>query len=178
MRESGFYLHSGVTFVRSRGSRWVAAFALAVFGLFFSPLIGWAAPSAKSPYDAQADGAKQIETALVSARREGKRVLLQFGANWCVWCVRLHGLFASDARIAARLKDSYAVVLIDVNEGRNAAVNDRYGKPTRFGLPAIVVLDADGHPLVTQDTEAFEEGNRHDPEKVLAFLEKWAVRPR
>lgn len=131
-----------------------------------------------APYDAQADGSKQVDSALVSARKEGKRVLLQFGANWCVWCVRLHALFASDERIAARLRESYVVVLIDVNEGRNAGVNERYGKPTRLGLPAIVLLDAEGKPLVTQDTEEFEVGSGHDPKKVLAFLEKWASKTR
>jgi hypothetical protein len=31
---------------------------------------------------------------------------------------------------------------------------------------------------VTQDTEEFEEGNGHDPKKVLAFLEKWASKSR
>jgi thiol:disulfide interchange protein len=157
-------------------SKWSRA-ALFV-GMFASVGMASAAPTFRAPYDAQADGAKQIDAALVSARKEGKRVLVQFGANWCVWCIRLHALFASEERIAARLRESYVVVLIDMNEGRNAGVNERYGKPTRFGLPAIVLLDAEGKPLVTQDTEEFEAGNGHDPKKVLAFLEKWASKSR
>lgn len=158
----------------------VLRWGMASLSMGMAALLGTAsaAPTSKAPYDAQADGVKQIDSALVSARKAGKRVLLQFGANWCVWCVRLHALFASDERIAARLKESYVVVLIDMNEGRNAGVNDRYGKPTRFGLPAIVLLDAEGKALVTQDTEEFEVGNGHDPKKVLAFLEKWANKSR
>jgi thiol:disulfide interchange protein len=131
-----------------------------------------------APYDTTLDGAKQIDAAVATARKEGKRILLQFGANWCVWCVRLHTLFESDKRIAARLKESYVVVPIDVNQGHNADVNERYGKPTRFGLPAIVVLDSSGKALVTQDTEQLEEGDRHSPAKVLAFLDKWAPNSR
>ncbi len=131
-----------------------------------------------APYDATLNGAQQIDGAVATARKEGKRVLLQFGANWCVWCVRLHTLFESDKPIAARLKQSYVVVRIDVDQGRNADVNERYGKPTRFGLPAIVVLDSDGKSLVTQDTEQLEEGDRHSPFKVLAFLDKWAPESR
>lgn len=38
----------------------------------------------------------------------------------------------------------------------------------------IVVLDADGKRLTTQDTGKLEEGDRHDPNKVLAFLNQWA----
>src|SRR5260370_20508040 len=102
-------------------------------------------------YDENADGAKQIADALAVAKKENKRVLLQFGANWCVWCHRLHGLFESDADIAARLKEAFVVVLVDVNKGHNGDVDNRYGHPTHFGLPTLVVLHADGKALVPPD---------------------------
>lgn len=101
-------------------------------------------------------------------------MLLQFGANWCPWCHKLHQLFASDAAIAAELKRSYIVVMVDVNKGHNKAVDTRYGEPTKQGLPVLVVLDADGKQLTTQETGALENGPAHDPHKVLAFLEDWA----
>ena len=45
----------------------------------------------------------------------------------------------------------------------------------RHGLPVLVVLDAAGRPLTTQDTGALEDGKTaHDPAKVLAFLRRWA----
>ena len=133
------------------------------------------AKSARPPiYDEKADAAKQIADALAVAGKEHKRVLLQFGANWCGWCHKLHKLFQADEQIAARLKESYVVVLVDVNKDHNAATNERYGKPTQHGLPVLVVLDAEGKPLVTQDTGKLEEGDHHDPKKVLAFLGEWA----
>jgi thiol:disulfide interchange protein len=131
-------------------------------------------PSRPAIYDENADGAKQIADALTVAKKENKRVLLQFGANWCGWCHKLHKFCETDADIAARLKEAYVVVLIDVNKGHNSATDERYGKPTRFGLPALVVLDADGKALVTQDSGKLEEGDHHDPKKVLAFLNQWA----
>ena len=135
-------------------------------------------------YDTKADGAKQITEALAIAKRERKHVLLQFGANWCGWCHKLHGLFQSDKDIAAFLKASFIVVLIDVDkvDGKqhNADVNERFGNPCRFGLPALVVLDADGKQLTSQDTGKLEAGNppdHHDPAKVLAFLKQWSPTP-
>ena len=125
-------------------------------------------------YDEKADGAKQIAGALAAAKKENKRVLLQFGANWCGWCHRLHHLFQTDTTISAKLKAAYVVVMIDVNKEHNADLNQKYGNPTRHGLPVIVVLDADGKALVTQDTGKLEEGDHHDPAKVLAFLSAWA----
>ena len=75
--------------------------------------------------------------------------------------------------ISKTVKESFIVVLIDVDKGHNADVVKRYGNPTRFGLPVLVVLDAEGTQLTTQDTGKLEEGDHHDPAKVMAFLEKW-----
>ncbi|MBX3394215.1 MAG: thioredoxin family protein [Phycisphaerae bacterium] len=128
-------------------------------------------------YDKTADGEKQIANALAKARRNHQRVLLQFGANWCGWCHKLHDLCKSDKEIARELRDEFLVVLIDVDkvDGKphNAAVVEKYGNPTKHGLPVMVVLDADGKQLTTQETGSLEEGDHHDPAKVLAFLKKW-----
>ncbi len=132
-------------------------------------------------YDRKADGNKQIAEALVKAKRDNTRVLLQFGANWCVWCYRLHDLFEKDKTIARELLYEYELVLIDVDEvdgkPHNEAVSKRYGNAAKLGLPALVVLDADGKRLVTQETGSLEEGDHHKPEKVMAFLEKWRAKP-
>ncbi|MFQ5413721.1 MAG: thioredoxin family protein [Phycisphaerae bacterium] len=140
-------------------------------------------PSEKRPalYDTNADGGRQIAAALAAAKRDNKRVLLQFGANWCVWCHRLHELFASDRDIARTLLYEYVLVLIDVDtvggKKHNADIDARYGHPTRHGLPVLVVLDADGTHVTTQETGALEAGDHHNPEKVLAFLKKWRPEP-
>jgi thiol:disulfide interchange protein len=144
---------------------------------FCSSTFGAEAPAATSRqaiYDENANGAKQIADALVLAKKENKRVLLQFGANWCGWCHKLHNLCQTDAKIAAKLRDSFVVVLVDVNKGHNQDIDKRYGNPTRFGLPVLVILDADGKALTTQDTGKLEAGDHHDPKKVLAFLDTWA----
>jgi thiol:disulfide interchange protein len=142
---------------------------------FTSPVqAGDATSSAKAAiYDESADGSKQIADALALAGKDGKRVLLQFGANWCGWCHKLHSLCETDKDIAARLKSDFVVVLIDVNKGHNSQVDAKYGHPTKFGLPVLVVLDADGRQLTTKDSGELEEGNHHSPVKVLAFLDKW-----
>lgn len=132
-------------------------------------------------YDRKAEGEKQIADALAEAKRDHKRVLLQFGANWCGWCHKLHELCKSDEKIAHELLYEYAVVLIDVDtvDGKphNQATVEKYGNPVKLGLPVIVILDEDGKPLVTQNTGDLEEGDHHDPAKVLGFLKKWVATP-
>src|SRR4051812_3892763 len=103
-----------------------------------------AKPKLPDIYDKTASGEKQIAEALIRAKRENKRVLLQFGANWCGWCHRLHNLMESDKEIKKELLYEYDVVLIDVDkvDGKphNADINERYGNPTKHGLPVLVVL--------------------------------------
>lgn len=147
-----------------------------MLAVLLSPSVSAADPKAGRPaiYDEQASAGPQIEEALAKAKQENKQVLLQFGANWCGWCHKLHDLCKNDASIAAALKESYVVVLVDVNKKHNDDINQKYGNPTQHGLPVIVVLDAAGKVLTTQDTGKLEEGDHHDPAKVLAFLKQWA----
>lgn len=131
-------------------------------------------------YDESADADARIAEALARARREGKRVLVTYGANWCGWCHKLHELLKSDRDLARTLLYEYEQVLVDVGRfDRNMNVAGRYGADLKAaGIPYLTVLDADGKPLANQETGSLEEGDHHDPAKVRAFLEKWVAAPR
>lgn len=151
-----------------------------LFGTGLVLLLYWLfAPSsdyARHPiYDEKADGAAQIATALAQAKAGHKLVLLQFGANWCVWCHALHAFFDADPPVKAELAQHYVLVLIDTNNGHNAATIQKYGFPTDLGLPVLVVLNADDHSLAVQSNDQLvnpDSGN-YESAKVLAFLKKW-----
>ena len=129
-------------------------------------------------YLVEADAQADITAALATAKSANKRVLLKFGANWCVWCHRLSDTLHHETSVAQNLEDNYVLVAVDVNTRNGAKRNTetvaRYGNPTQHGLPVLVVLDAAGNLLTTQETGALEEGSAHDPAKVIAFLRKWA----
>ncbi len=135
---------------------------------------------AKGPdvYDTHADGGDQIAAALGRAAAEHKRVLIDFGANWCIWCRRLHATFESDPSVSGALNRGFVVVMIDVNTRngvkRNARVNERFGNPISHGIPVLVVLDSDGKQLTTKDSGELEEGDGYSPAKIIAFLAQWA----
>ncbi|MCB9612798.1 MAG: thioredoxin family protein [Sandaracinus sp.] len=133
-------------------------------------------PEVARPYEDGADAGPLLETALAEARAENKRVLLMFGANWCVWCRRLEWVFQNDADVSTALREGWKVVHVDVgagDSGTNAATIARYGNPVQHGLPCLVVLDAQGQPVHTQETGSLEVGNRHDPARVVAFLNRF-----
>lgn len=122
-------------------------------------------------YDESADGARQLADALAQAKAQHKRVMLQFGANWCAPCHKLHEFLETDKNVSDALNRHYVVVMVDVNKGHNDNLCAMYGPLA--GLPTIVILDNDGKKLTTENPEKWAEGGHHDPEKVLAFLQEW-----
>jgi hypothetical protein len=85
----------------------------------------------------------------------------------------LSSLLDTQPEISNTIKENFLVVLIDVDKGHNADVVQKYGNPTQYGLPVLVVLDKNGKRLATQDTGKLEQGSGYDLAKVKAFLEQW-----
>ena len=130
-------------------------------------------------YDVQAAGETLIGAALEQARRENKRVLVLFGANWCPWCRRLDRTLTEDPAVQTQLRANFVLVPVDANtrrnKQRNADVLARFGDPLRFGLPVFVVLAADGTLLTTRETQSFDSPAPEQIAKRLhAFLDEWA----
>jgi thiol-disulfide isomerase/thioredoxin len=134
-------------------------------------------------YDESADGAKQIAAALEKAKKNNRRVLVQWGASWCGWCVALHGLCKTDRDLSKELLYEYDVVYIDVGQlNKHMELAEKYGADLKKGgLPYLTVLDADGKAIANQETGPLEmphdpatAGSKlaHDPKKVMEFLKK------
>jgi thiol-disulfide isomerase/thioredoxin len=130
---------------------------------------------AKKPtiYDEKADAKALINTGLALAKRENRRVLIQWGGNWCGWCVLLHDRFKKDPGLAKTLLYEYALVHIDSNNNMELAA--KYGADLKKdGVPYLTVLDAEGKVLINQSTVPFEtkdgDKNGHDPKKLQEFL--------
>lgn len=68
----------------------------------------------------------------------------------------------------------YEYVVVHVQAGdtqANEPLMKRFGtKPE--GYPYLTVLDASGKTVTHQETGSLEDGPKHDPAKVIAFLEK------
>ena len=133
----------------------------------------------KSIYDATADAREQVEKATAQAKKDGKRVLLMFGGDWCGWCHKLHALFGEDREIGKLIYNEYALVMVDTKAPNAEAYLKQASEGQQgVGYPFLAVYDADGKLLVGQQTDVLEQGNHHDPAKVKAFLEKWRVPAR
>jgi thiol:disulfide interchange protein len=126
-------------------------------------------------YDPKANAEKDIAVAMAKAKKESKHVLLQIGGNWCVWCYRFNSFVLLDPDLKNILNNNYVVYHLNYSpENRNLDYLKKLGFPQRFGFPVLVVLDANGNCLNTQDNSFLEKGNGYDKDKVKSFLENWS----
>ena len=112
-----------------------------------------------------------IQAALAKAKREHKRVILDFGGDWCGDCQVLNIYFHQSPN--AELLDKH-FVLVEVNVGhmdQNLEIAHKYGVPVQ-GVPALAVLSPDGKVVYSQNKE-FSDMRHMDPQSVTEFLNKW-----
>jgi len=126
-------------------------------------------------YNPSANVEKDVAAALVKAKKENKNVLLQIGGNWCIWCRRFYVFVKQDSVLSKLLERNYVVYHLNYSpENKNLDYLKKLGFPQRFGFPCLVVLDADGNRLHTQDTSLLEKGNGYDTGKVKDFFTNWS----
>jgi thiol:disulfide interchange protein len=113
-----------------------------------------------------------IQASIVEARKTHKRVILDFGGDWCGDCQVLNIYFHQSPN--KELMEKY-FVLVDVNIGKedaNLEIARRYGVPMPHGVPALVVLDGHGKILYSQKNE-FSDMRHMESSSVTEFLNKW-----
>jgi thioredoxin-related protein len=141
-----------------------------------------AKPAAKSTaeqvklYDPTLDGMKQLKDAAALAKKANKHVLIQYGGNWCSWCIKFDGFCKSDTSILRLINNNYIPVKLNYSpENRNDAANVYLGNPSRFGFPVFIVLDGNGKVLHIQDSGLLEEGQGYSRQKVTGFFRNWTA---
>jgi thiol:disulfide interchange protein len=125
-------------------------------------------------YNPYANAAKDIDSVIGKAKKEKKQVLIQIGGNWCVWCIRLHRFINSNADLKKKMETDYVVYKLNYSsENTNEKLLIQYKHPERFGFPVLLVLDAEGNLLHTQDTGLLEENQGYNKRKTEDFLRNW-----
>lgn len=121
------------------------------------------------PSQAKAD----LAAALKSAAVTHKRVLLDFGGNWCPDCQVLD-IYFHDAANRPIMEANY--VLVHVNIGRmdaNQEIAQQYDVPLNKGVPALAILSDQGKLLYSQKSGEFEDMRHLQSSALTAFLLQW-----
>jgi len=121
------------------------------------------------PSQAKAD----IADALRSAAATHRRVLLDFGGNWCGDC-RVLDIYMHDDKNKPLVDANFVVVHINVGHfDANLDLAEQYDIPLKRGVPALAVLSERGKLLYSQKNGEFESMRRMESSSVTEFLVHW-----
>jgi thiol:disulfide interchange protein len=124
-------------------------------------------------FDPRRDPDDDLAAAIAEAQRSGKRILLDIGGDWCVWCTIMDDYYAQKPEIKQFRDDHYINLKINYStENENAAFLETF--PAIAGYPHLFVLDSDGSVLHSQNTGDLEQGRSYNDKKFMAFLQRWA----
>lgn len=135
------------------------------------------------PYDeaaapAQVDAA--IDAAFARAKKNGKRVIIDLGGNWCGWCRSLAGVMDLP-QAKPFVERHFEVVMVNVSSAkgmtdRNNQVLKRFGVAKIDGVPWLIVADANGKVL--HSSSQVTDKDHETPQAMLNWLAQWAEKPR
>jgi len=124
-------------------------------------------------YDPSADAADDIAQALAAARKDGRPVLVDFGAAWCTDCRAMSALVRTPG-VHQVLARNYHTVTVDVGHfDHNMALAERYVELENSGIPALVELAPDGRLLQGDDQGRFSNARTLSADQLADTLIDW-----
>ncbi len=125
-------------------------------------------------YDPARNPAEDLKQAILIAQKEKKRIILELGGNWCIWCRHMDDFYKAHRDLLQFRAEHYILVKVNVSEeNQNQEFLSQY--PAAAGYPHIYILESDGTLLHSQDTSALEDGgDSYVLDVFMSFLRKWA----
>jgi thioredoxin 1 len=134
---------------------------------------GTARSASREIYPDPSQGKADLAAALKTAAQSHKRIIVDFGGNWCGDCQVLD-IYLHNPQNRPILDSNY--VLVHINIGRmdeNLDIAERYGIPVTLGVPALAILSPAGKILYGQRGGEFSHMGRMESSAVTKFLVQW-----
>jgi thiol:disulfide interchange protein len=135
--------------------------------------VGPASAATRDIYPDPSEAKADLAAALKQAAATHKRVLIDFGGNWCGDCQVLD-IYFHNPQNKPILDANYVLVHINIGHmDENVDIAQRYGVPLEKGVPALAVLSPAGKLLYSQKSGEFEAMRRLQANAVTNFLAQW-----
>ena len=113
-----------------------------------------------------------FDAALAQSKGTGKKVLVEFGGDWCIWSRRMAAVLSTPV-FAKLIKDRFIYLEWYVGDPPwDHAEGVRL--PRMEGVPFFALIDSGGRIIRTQDTDSFTLFWFYRKSKIMAFLTDWA----
>ena len=102
----------------------------------------------------QVTSLKELNNEIAKANNQGKTVMLDLYADWCIACVEFEKYTFVDTKVQKVLNNS-VWLQIDMTEFDSSTNTEIVEHFTIFGLPSILFFDLQGNELTKQRTTGF-----------------------
>ena len=128
----------------------------------------------REKFDPLKNPSEDLKTAIATAQTENKRIILDVGGEWCIWCRWMDEYFIKNPELAKLRDENFVWLKINMSEeNENAEFLSAY--PKAEGYPHLYILEPDGTFLHSQGTSVLEDGKKsYDLTKYTEFLKKWS----
>ncbi len=116
-------------------------------------LLGSCTQTAEPPVEDQI-WSTSLSQAIKRSANESKPILIDFGADWCKPCKRMHAEVFVDKAIEKRLREQFVPVLVDATD-MTPEISKLVRKYRVSTLPTVVFLNAKGQFLSDQSLVGF-----------------------
>ncbi len=130
-------------------------------------------PADRHIYPDPSEARSDLAAAIKQAGETHKRVIVDFGGDWCGDCQVLD-IYFHNAENRPILESNF--ILVHVNVGRldeNLDIAEKWGIPVTTGVPALAVLSDTGKLLYGQRGGEFKTMRRMESSAVTKFLVQW-----
>ncbi|MBH0060757.1 protein-disulfide reductase DsbD [Pseudoalteromonas sp. NZS71] len=172
---TALYLHhwqSSQTQSKLKTALWFAATLLVITGFTLTKNYLWPVQVQTVQVSSQNNEFKQVadlaelKEAVAQANDEGRMVMVDLYADWCVACKEFEHYTFPDAKVQSEFSH-YQLIQIDLTESDNKTI-ELMEEYTVFGLPSILFFNTQGQELSTQRVTGFL--NAEDFAKQLAVV--------
>jgi thioredoxin-related protein len=127
-------------------------------------------------FDEKRDAAGDLRATVAEAHRIGKRIILDVGGDWCIYCQQMNDMFQKNPDVA-KLRDDHFIMLAVYYGAHNKNVQflSQYGAIP--AIPHFYVLDDNGRLLRSQPAVELREATSYSPDKMRTFLLRWSPHP-
>ena len=108
------------------------------------------------------------------SRKEGKKPVIIFGANWCP-DVKVFDDILDMPIMTKLIKESLGILRIDVGDyDKNMHLMEYLGDSTQHGLPLVLIFDDELNLLNLDESRHWRTAREREPAEIINYFEAYA----
>jgi len=132
-------------------------------------------PEYSQSYDPKRNPFDDGRAALELAKQTNRRVLIEIGGDWCVYCHIFDRFIRSDEEVAKQFFNTFVLLKVnysDANPNKEFLLNFK----GIDGYPYIFITENTGKVIYANDMREMTDKGKPNKEKTIAFLKRWKLK--